>query len=283
VVIHSQSSAEQRPSATSPEHDVVDVALAAADSAVAGPRTANAAGRGVTAAVQTLVLETEAVHEFLDRLAHYAADRLSTPEQAVMCGITLVRDRTNATVASSSDRARAMDEVQYSFGDGPCLDAARHRHTNHVPDIDDEIRWPEYRTVIASHGLRSILSVPVPLDADGSSGCAINVYAETAHAFSATDIETTERLAEEAGDAVRIAVRIAHLSDTAAHLRAAMDSRTSIDLAAGIIMAQNRCSQETAVTILKAASSARNLKLRDLAGAVITSITADPTTTHFDQ
>jgi GAF domain-containing protein len=282
VVTPSHSFAEDDPSATSPENDVVSVGAAAADMAGRDPDLPDA-GRGVTAAVQNLVLETEAVQEFLDRLAHYAADRLSTPEQAVMCGVTLVRDRMNATVASSSDLARAMDEVQYSFGDGPCLDAARHQHTNHVPDVANETRWPGYRAVIAGHGLRSILSVPIPLEADGSSGCAINVYAATAHAFSATDIETTEQLAEEAGDAVRIAVRIARLSDTAAHLRAAMDSRTTIDLAAGIIMAQNRCSQETAVTILKAASSARNLKLRDLAGAVITSVTADPTTTHFDQ
>lgn len=62
-----------------------------------------------------------------------------------------------------------------------------------------------------------------------------------------------------------------------------MKSRTTIDLAAGVIMAQNRCSQATAMGILKNASSARNVKLRDVAATVIASVSSDATViTHFD-
>jgi hypothetical protein len=286
VVTNPYSSDAQPRTETPPGTHIPDPGIAAAVPAVDGPAGSDAphgADTGVTAALQTLVLDSEAVHDFLDRLAHYVADHLSTTSRAVFCGITLVRARTGDTVASSSDRAQAMDEIQYTLGDGPCLDAARHHRINHLPDVDDpSAGWPEYRTLIAEHELRSILSVPVPLDPSGDSGCAINVYADSAHAFSDADIESTQRLARETADTVRIAVRIAHLSDTALNLRAAMDSRTTIDLAAGIIMAQNRCSQESAVTILKAASSARNMKLHDLAAAVVTSITAEPTVTHFN-
>jgi hypothetical protein len=290
VVTNPRASDNQPRPETPPKNGILDTAFAAAASASKNSGTVNpadsagAADTGAIATLQTLVLESDAIQGFLDQLAHYAADRVSTPQQAVMCGVTLVRERTHTTVASSNDLAKAMDEVQYNFGDGPCLDTARHHRTNHLPDIDDEnARWPEYRAVIAGHGLRSILSVPVPLDVEGFSSCAINMYAETPHAFNANDVSTAERLAAEAGDAVRIAVRIAHFSDTAAHLKAAMESRTAIDLAAGIVMAQNRCSQATAVTILKAAASARNVKLHDLAATLISSITADTTTTtHFN-
>ncbi|WP_424991742.1 ANTAR domain-containing protein [Nesterenkonia salmonea] len=41
-----------------------------------------------------------------------------------------------------------------------------------------------------------------------------------------------------------------------------MESRTTIDLAAGIIIGQNRCSQEEAIAILKKASNHRNLTNR---------------------
>jgi hypothetical protein len=240
-------------------------------------------GRGVAAVMQTLVLDSEAVQEFLGRLSHFVSDHLSTTNRTILCGVTLLRARSPITVASSSDQAKAMDEVQYSFGDGPCLDAARNHRTNYVPDVtEDTGKWRDYRAVITAHGMRSILAVPIPLNPAGTSGCAINLYADTAHAFSAADIDTTRRLAREAADTVRIAVRIAHLTDTAKDLRAAMDSRTAIDLAAGIIMAQNRCSQDTAATILKAASSARNLKLHDLAIAVVASVNAEELTTHFD-
>jgi AmiR/NasT family two-component response regulator len=60
-----------------------------------------------------------------------------------------------------------------------------------------------------------------------------------------------------------------------------MDSRTTIDLAAGVVMGQNRCSQDAAMTILKAASNARNIKLRDIATAVVASTGASAPTAHF--
>ena len=57
----------------------------------------------------------------------------------------------------------------------------------------------------------------------------------------------------------------------------------TIDLATGAIMAQNRCGQDTAIKILKIASSTRNVKLRDIAASVVRSISQDPRVrTHFD-
>jgi AmiR/NasT family two-component response regulator len=73
------------------------------------------------------------------------------------------------------------------------------------------------------------------------------------------------------------------LAEAKSNLAAALESRTTIDLATGAIMAQNRCSQETAVRILKIASSTRNAKLRDVAASVIASVADDPQVrTHFE-
>jgi AmiR/NasT family two-component response regulator len=86
-----------------------------------------------------------------------------------------------------------------------------------------------------------------------------------------------------ASKALRLAVRISQLAEAKAHLIAAMESRTTIDLATGAIMAQNRCSQETAIRILRIASKTRNVKLRDIAASVVASISHDPRVrTHFD-
>lgn len=246
------------------------------------------------ATLQTLVLDSPAVRDFLDRLADLIAQSLTTVDRTVLCGVTLIRPRTVVTVASSSERALAMDEVQYSFGDGPCLDAARHQSINHIPDVRNEgERWPQYRAAIAQHGLRSILAVPVALPRVGTAeedqppgeqitGCAINLYTDSAHAFGSTDIDEAQDVARMVSTTVAIAVRLAGSSDRAEQLEAAMNSRTVIDLAAGIIMAQNRCSQDSAMTILKAASSARNIKVREVAATVIGSVSAEPALTHFD-
>jgi AmiR/NasT family two-component response regulator len=61
-----------------------------------------------------------------------------------------------------------------------------------------------------------------------------------------------------------------------------MESRTAIDLAAGIIMGQNRCSQEEAMAILVKASSGRNQKLRTVAENLVASLTSQDAFTHFD-
>lgn len=67
-----------------------------------------------------------------------------------------------------------------------------------------------------------------------------------------------------------------------ADLRAALSSRTSIDLAAGILMGRHRCSQQVAVEMLRRASNQRNVKLRDLAAELVRSVGAGEAATHFD-
>ena len=61
-----------------------------------------------------------------------------------------------------------------------------------------------------------------------------------------------------------------------------MEHRTSIDLACGVVMAQNRCSQEEAMGILTRVSSNRNQKLRDVAADVLRNLTGGEVRTHFD-
>ncbi|WP_258868547.1 ANTAR domain-containing protein [Arthrobacter sp. RT-1] len=63
-----------------------------------------------------------------------------------------------------------------------------------------------------------------------------------------------------------------------------MKNRTAIDIAVGVIMAQNRCSQDAAITILRKASSSRNMKLHNVAAAVIESVSPHtPLRTFFDE
>lgn len=99
--------------------------------------------------------------------------------------------------------------------------------------------------------------------------------------FTAQDVAEAELLARQASKSLRMAVRIAKATETSEHLRTAMDSRTVINVAAGIIMAQNRCSHDTAMTILKAASSGRNIKHNAVAAAVVQSIGQELPHTHF--
>jgi GAF domain-containing protein len=230
--------------------------------------------------LQDLVLQCYDVEELLNELAAFSAASLSTRNE-VLCGVTLMRQRKAATVAVSDVRVLPLDEMQYGFGDGPCLTAIRESTTVHVPDLHNETRWPDYTVAAWAQGIGSVLAVPLPLE--GEANAALNVYSIVTHAFSSEDIETAETYASQASKALRLAVRVAQLTDDRKNLTAAMESRTTIDLAVGAIMAQNRCSQTSAFKILKIASSTRNVKLRDVASSIVASVSQDPSVfTHFD-
>ena len=229
--------------------------------------------------LQDMVLESTDVDDFLTELAKLAAQRFSSSGSEVLCAVTLLRPRNKATIASSSEAAQVMDEVQYRFDDGPCLRAAREGQIYVVSDFATDTRFAGYSKAATDHGIRSALGIPIPLD--GFAAAGLNIYAPKTDAFGSGEILAAEEMAREASRSLRLAVRLAHLADVSEQLKAAMSSRTTIDVAAGIIMAQNRCSHDTAMSILKAASSGRNMKLRDVAAAVVASIGQHSPETHF--
>jgi transcriptional regulator with GAF, ATPase, and Fis domain len=237
---------------------------------------------GIVEYLQDLVLTSSDVEDFLGELAVFSAARLSGPGQRIHCGITLVRKKRSVTIASSGKDARVLDELQNTFGDGPCLTAIRENESVLVPDVDSDHRWPEYLKAVRQHGIRSILGVP--FDLEGEAGAAMNLYARSANSFTAEAIDRAEKYAARASKALNLSVRMAHLSETRDNLKAAMESRTTIDLAIGVIMGQNRCSQEAAFKILRNASSARNVKLRDVAATIIAGINqGHDAETSFDE
>lgn len=231
--------------------------------------------------LQELVLQSADVEEFLHQLARMSARNLSTTGDVVLCGITLLRHRKAATVASSSPEAQAMDEIQYAMGDGPCMTASREQTVVHIPDLESHTLWPQYVKTVLGHGVRSILAVPFRLD--GDTRAALNFYSHRPGRFDQQAVELAHDFVNQTSTALQLAVRFAHHSEAAANLRAALESRTSIDVAVGIIMAQNRCSQDEAFQILKSASNARNIKLQEVASAMVEALGHGPAKTHYEE
>jgi GAF domain-containing protein len=232
--------------------------------------------------LQELVLESIDVGDFLNDLAEFSGAVFSTPGNNVRCAVTVLRSKKAATVASSDAYARLLDEIQLQYGEGPCLAAMQEMCTMHVPDMASESRWPDYIVAVAGRGVGSILAVPLALE--GETRAALNLFSTQAHGFSGEDIDGAEDFARQASKTLRLALRIAHLTDARNDLTAAMQSRTAIDIATGVIMAQNRCSQEAALRVLKTASSLRNVKLRDVAAQVAASVSGGSVlSTYFDE
>ncbi|MDR6988684.1 hypothetical protein J2Y66_003188 [Paenarthrobacter nitroguajacolicus] len=234
----------------------------------------------VTGDIQDLLLDTPDVEAFLAELARHSAAIFSSPANEVYCGITLLRPRSASTVASSGERALMLDELQYNFADGPCLHSCRQGTQVHIPDFAKDNTWPEYNKIVTENGIRSVLAVPFPLT-DDSARAGLNLYSEKPNAFDQAAVQRANDYVQQASKGLRLAVLIAQHSQTAANLRAAMESRTVIDVATGIIIAQNRCTQEEAIELIKKASSNRNVKLRVVAQAIVDSAGGGPIQTVF--
>lgn len=231
--------------------------------------------------LQSLLVESEDISDFLDELVAVLADDLSTDGVEVWCAVVLLRPRRPLLVASSSPEAETLDEMQYDQGEGPCLTSAKTQETVVVEDTLADSRWGDYGRAIAAAGVRAVLALPLHLQEDAQA--ALNVYADRRDAFDQPVIDLVERHALALTTTLRLAVRLARHQETAADLQAAMASRTAINLAVGIIMGQNRCTQDEAFDMLRTASNHRNVKLRELAADLVASVGKGPATTHFNR
>ena len=221
--------------------------------------------------LQDALLGTESVEQFLHEMAVLAA-RLVGGD--LSCGMTMQPNGRPVTVACSDPVAARVDEVQYQLDYGPCLHAMRDNHMVRIEDTAAKLRWPEFERQAASHGIRSCLALP--LSADGRPVGALNLYAREASAFGAAEAHRARDFAENASGALTLAIRLASYAALVEQLRSSLASRTIIDQALGIVMARERCSQAQAFAILRSASQNSNVKLRDIASAIVTTVSGEP-------
>jgi GAF domain-containing protein len=220
------------------------------------------------------LINTDSVEQFLHEMAVLAA-RLVGGD--LSCGMTMRSNGRPVTVACSDPVAATVDAVQYELDNGPCLHAMRDGHVVRIEDTTDKARWPEFERRAASHGIRSCLALP--LRSEGKRIGALNLYARDASAFGPSEAQRAAHFAESASSALTIAIRLASYAALVEQLRSSLVSRTVIDQALGIVMARESCTHAHAMSILRSASQRSNVKLRDIASAIVTSVTGEPPAT----
>ena len=95
-----------------------------------------------------------------DRLCRACVEMLAVDGAA----ISLMHDgMTRGTFGSSGELSRQLDEYQYTFGEGPCIDAYRLARPVLVPDLadPDEARWPAFAGALLDNGVQAVFALPV--------------------------------------------------------------------------------------------------------------------------
>jgi GAF domain-containing protein len=222
--------------------------------------------------LQSLLLSLGDIETFLQQLTELAAG-LSEPPAS--CGITVRRDGQPVTVTSSDVRASALDESQYETDQGPCLHSMRTGQTVVISDVATEVRWPVYMARARKQGLMSSLSLP--LAPQGTSVGAMNIYRfDQAQAFDSELRQGYEIFAAQAAGALHLATLQTRQTELRNQLEQALTSRSVIDQAIGILMAEQRCQAEEAFHLLRLRSQSSQQKLRDVAAVLVTQVGGDP-------
>lgn len=193
----------------------------------------------------------------LKRVSDYACLVLGADD----AGIMRIRSRSRVeTPAATTARVDAAHQLQVTFDEGPCLDAIDGRATYRTDDASIDPRWPQWGPAAATIGIHSAVGVRLATRSRGYG--SLNIYADRRSAFTQADEEVAELLAAHATAAFASAER-------SAGLQTALDSRTIIGQAQGILMQKFDIDADAAFAFLQRISQHENQKLVEVAEAVV--------------
>lgn len=164
------------------------------------------------------------------------------------------------SVAGTDDLPHHLDELQMTFNEGPCVEAALDEVIVRTEDFRSEERWPKYSPAVVEIGVMSGLSIKL-YTAERTAG-ALNLFAFKPHAFDSTDETTGVVLAAHAAAAILA-------SRQGEQLESALSTRDRIGQAKGIIMERFGVDDVQAFDMLRRLSQDGNTRLVEVAQRVI--------------
>jgi GAF domain-containing protein len=212
--------------------------------------------------------------------------RLSGPEGEVgterLCGVCaevaevdgagimlMSGDLPGGSVATTDALAATIEDLQYTLGEGPCVDAHRQGRPVLEPDLADarSPRWPAFTSGAVTAGVRAVFGFP--LRVGGVRLGALNLYrsrpgglSDDAHADAlvAADIVTDALLAMQARAPEGL---------LSADMEANADFRFEVAQASGMVAIQLDSTVRQAMLRLRAYAFANGQPLNEVAGAVV--------------
>ncbi len=216
-----------------------DLAVRMADLArsAAGPRSVNDVLSDVTAAVMELI------------------------PGADTAGVLMIgKGGRFDSLAGVTDLPHQLDELQMTFNEGPCVEAALDEVIVRTDDFRSEERWKQYSPAVVELGVLSGLSFKL-YTAKRTAG-ALNLFAFKPHAFDGEDETIGTVLAAHAAAAILA-------SREGEELQSALSTRDRIGQAKGIIMERYNVDDVRAFEMLRRLSQDSNTRLVDIAERVI--------------
>jgi hypothetical protein len=208
-----------------------------------------------------------------------AADRLCQACVALFdvdaAAISLILEgKTAATLGSSDVTARTLDELQFTLGEGPCLDSVAQRKPVLVVDLadPDDRRWPAFGPAMLAHRVRGVYAMPVVLA--GEYVGALDLFRKQPGQLDRGDLTGAIAAAELAGipllDLLNGDLQAA-ATDPASNAWAELNalSRAEVSQATGMLVAQLEIDPAEALVRLRAHAYATGRSATDVARDIL--------------
>jgi hypothetical protein len=210
--------------------------------------------------------QTGNVAERLRRICGAAAKALP----ATGVGVSVMTDGGVRGFAAASDASsQQVEELQYSLGEGPCVDAFASRR----PVLEAELgvsgmaRWPMYAAAVHDRGVRAVFSFPLQVGAARVG--VLDIFRDRAGAMTDEEIAQALVFAEIALGAVLDGQQDAPPGLVPEGLDEPPAFRAEISQAQGMIMIQLGVTIAEALVRLRAYAYAEGRPLADVARDVV--------------
>lgn len=186
-------------------------------------------------------------------------------------GISLIGDQgVQLMVTATDEPARLLEELQFTLGEGPCIDAFDAGRPAGEPDLTTTAgagRWPGFGPAAIDCGIAAVFAFPLQLG--GIRLGVLDLYrgapgvldeAQAAAALVFTDAATVLLLQLQAEVSP---------GQLPGYVDAALASRAEVHQAAGMVSVQAGVSLSDALVLLQARAFASGRSLIDLAGDIV--------------
>ncbi|GAA4671928.1 GAF and ANTAR domain-containing protein [Phytohabitans rumicis] len=181
----------------------------------------------------------------------------------------LLTDERDAlqVVAASSERTRLLELFQLQTDQGPCVDCFRTGQPVSVADLSSAGRWPAFTAAAAEVGFVAVHAMPMRLRAEVIG--ALNLFDTAPGPLDDDKLRVGQALADVATIGL-LQQRAIHRRDTLTEqLQTALRSRILIEQAKGVLAERLQLDMAEAFTVLRGGARSRNLRLTDLAQAIV--------------
>ena len=186
-------------------------------------------------------------------------------------GVSVMAEGGARGVAAVSEPAyEVIEELQFTLGEGPCLDAFATRRPVLVPDLarDAMRRWPGYAPAAHDQGMRAVFAFPLQIGVARLG--VLDLFRVETGSLSALQFQEALLFADVAVTTLLDGQEDAAPGAAAGGLDDAVVQRAEVYQAQGMVAVQLGISLSDALTRIRAYAYAEDLSLTDVAREVVT-------------